>query len=1447
MAEEANAAPQPAGDGLDPVDDPADVATETPLLSVTVVTPHNKHVPLDAPLSTADSLISVRECLFGMPETCHFTSYDFVFLQKDPAGGSGPKGKGPKLVPLKSAGTEVNDYLEFAQVPGLENVEHVYLKMVPKRYTLRAVREHVWRLRKIVANPPVPQRPHPMFENGASTAQSNETAATGATAATAATTAQASATPASHDSATASTTADTNTSDTAAQDTAGAQEASSAATDVAAQPAEENSSGPTKPQQLVQHYLNFDRFHAQQVKAFKEVQAKFPNQAIPVPSKLTQLHDYFANGLLGPANDTSTGERHKYNQQRQSRKKGKGKSGKGRGDAGSSTNRCFRSICFSGFNPPPMQRQVLGDLCYLELCTTEGNTYVLTATPHGFFVNSSRDQDVFSPYPAHSPHKSNTLLELLSKVSPSFRSNWAAALEHAEATASQLTDDPAFLTLPWAPNIAANDVYTNSDEHSWLAAEPQSHTFDLNRSEEALSGLGAEKSSFGAIRDWNEEYQCCKELPIATPQDRIFRARALSKMMYEFRQAAQEGAIAVMQGKIAPINPHDEPRCYVFVLNNIFFSFAVDVRGIFGDCGGDRTAAAVAKRDLEGVRILNRLDIPGLHTLATVVIDYLGHRIVAQSIVPGILQGEQASSLEYGSVDRGRTLHFSKEMDDIMSQVADYLFIESSEIVANEEPLSSGADTIAPGGVDAAVQLEESKENKFRVKKGETVKFRGPVDSKGIIGSDARHYILDVLRLAPKDPNYAANPKATPDAQYTAVFRHELMVNYRQFSVQQQQLEVKKSVQAKGEGEADSPESESPKLKDAGDATKAAAEEEDTSQLDAAMKAAVASGLHIAKFDINMFTEHKHALTPEEVAGREAQIRQVADFLTSKVIPMFATSLLRGNGSVGDGESLVLAMHKAGINVRYLGAVANSVHSGGSTAPQEVSTALAAALAENGKFAVVIAEIEMVTRAVKGFAGEILRSDRDLLDAPAVFFAALLNSLVSRTAYSRGDFTSAGEEGNADSTSGHSGKRRDYTGNGNKNSGGKANRKKHSHHDKYGSLPHTPSPSEEVAYAQVARLQLDPANLWKQIRKRVQEKFDYTLRYIVQSEIDEATANSDKNIDADLSAHRVQLVRRVCQKCGFSLAARDDYRWDSAEPVRTEDVVRVFPVCKDSSPSSPFRDIQHYIESGQLMSQVGQLQQGYDFVHEALVQLYQICGASHLDTAVCYQTLGRILAQGGDKSSVLYQKRAVALFTKLRGRDHFETASALATLGIFQHKNGDTKGALESLRRSIYLVQLVSGPLSAQTGLYYQNMGVMYHEVGQSAMAIACFRESLRRTRARDATATATTMQLLAQSYFRAGEYAQAFELQKKAHKTVETLYGSDDERTKNAAKALEKLQNVAVAAKHFDRHKVHEATAQAVRDQQAFLHAAEKKKKNNSGGRSSGGGKKKKKKKKKR
>lgn len=49
-------------------------------------------------------------------------------------------------------------------------------------------------------------------------------------------------------------------------------------------------------------------------------------------------------------------------------------------------------------------------------------------------------------------------------------------------------------------------------------------------------------------------------------------------------------------------------------------------------------------------------DQEGLHTLGSVVVDYRGVRVVAQTIVPGILEKQQEQSVIYGSNDYGKTV-----------------------------------------------------------------------------------------------------------------------------------------------------------------------------------------------------------------------------------------------------------------------------------------------------------------------------------------------------------------------------------------------------------------------------------------------------------------------------------------------------------------------------------------------------------------------------------------------------------------------------------------------------------------------------------------------------------------------------------------------------------------------------------------------------------------------
>jgi protein TIF31 len=216
------------------------------------------------------------------------------------------------------------------------------------------------------------------------------------------------------------------------------------------------------------------------------------------------------------------------------------------------------SIRLSGFHPPPQARRLVGDLAYYEVTPPgEDTTIHVTAIPTGFYVNQSSSKNgvyEFGPSPAAEPCFSHELLDCLLQCSSSLRSAWEEALEASKERAgltAALNNDGPFASLfrvairgdlkgynnP-ATASSADGIDAILQCPSWLAPIPRSkaksedswnrnsvHTYNLARTEDELSnGFGIDIRS-GALRDWNEELQGAREMPVATLQERIERAR----------------------------------------------------------------------------------------------------------------------------------------------------------------------------------------------------------------------------------------------------------------------------------------------------------------------------------------------------------------------------------------------------------------------------------------------------------------------------------------------------------------------------------------------------------------------------------------------------------------------------------------------------------------------------------------------------------------------------------------------------------------------------------------------------------------------------------------------------------------------------------------------------------------------------------------------------------
>ncbi|RKP27935.1 clustered mitochondria-domain-containing protein, partial [Syncephalis pseudoplumigaleata] len=533
---------------------------------------------------------------------------------------------------------------------------------------------------------------------------------------------------------------------------------------------------------------------------------------------------------------------------------------------------CLRTLTLAGWNPVPHTRRLQGDLLYLTIVTLEEESLCVTASMDGFYVNCCTDTR-FDPAPSPRHKLHHSLVRLLQAVSPKF----AAGFDRLQAQIAK------------THMLAAVPITSAMPAHPWCV-EAVKPAFDAGRPADTYLNFGADAAD--SLRDWNDELQTSRELPRATMQDRVQRDRALNKVLADFSDAAVRGAVAVVNGNVPPINPMDPAEVHMYIHNNIFFSKGFDGRGTFEQLGGEMAAHAATGKDLEGVRILNQLDIEGLHTLGCVIVDYKGERVVAQSIVPGIFRRQDESSIVYGSIDGGTTIASDAEFHKLAGQLAKSLHY-------SEHQLKDGA--------------------------GEEHTLYTSLETKGLMGADGRRYLLDLYRLLPTDvlfqeeecseesaskhglPIYPHKLTLLRSELVDLVWEHRLRswINERVAKIQAEKAAKEKAAKE----EEDKKEDED--------------EDEDEDSL-ANMK------INVDDFAFNLspdaFTPaHDLIQASPDTEQKAENVREAAQLLRSHMIPSLVNDLTSYQVTPIDGAALTTVMHRRGINMRYLGRIATAL------------------------------------------------------------------------------------------------------------------------------------------------------------------------------------------------------------------------------------------------------------------------------------------------------------------------------------------------------------------------------------------------------------------------------------------------------------------------------------------------------------------------------------------
>ncbi|XP_018588156.1 clustered mitochondria protein homolog isoform X4 [Scleropages formosus] len=987
---------------------------------------------------------------------------------------------------------------------------------------------------------------------------------------------------------------------------------------------------------------------------------------------------------------------------------------------------CLKVLTMSGWNPPPGNRKMHGDLMYLYIVTVEERHVSITASTRGFYLNQSTTY-MFNPKPANPSFLSHSLVELLSQISPAFKRNFTA------------------LQKKRVQRHPFERIATPFQVYSWTAPQVD-HAMDCVRAEDAYtSRLGYEEHIPGQTRDWNEELQTTRELGRKNLPERLLRERAIFKVHSDFAAAATRGAMAVIDGNVMAINPGEETRMQMFIWNNIFFSLGFDVRDHYRELGGDSAAHAAPTNDLNGVRAYGAVDVEGLYTLGTVVVDYRGYRVTAQSIIPGILEREQEQSVIYGSIDFGKT------------------------VVSHPKYLELLEKTSRPLKVHRHAVLNE---------KDEPVELCSSVECKGIIGNDGRHYILDLLRTFPPDLNFLPVegeelPTECQQLGFPRQHRHRLaclrqelieaFVEHRYLvfmkmaamQLMQQKASKESGTSAAALSVAPPPQEDSvaasaaacdPAANTNGSAAPVLVEKqesqsplEDPKSREVVVNACKAVGsISNTSFDIRF---NPDIFSPgvrfsddntEDIKKQKQLLKDAGAFLVSCQIPSLVKDCLDHTALPMDGATLTEAFHQRGINVRYLGTVLEFIDK----APTRAQL--------DHVFRIGITEL--ITRCAKHIFKTYLQGVE--LSALSVAVSHFLNCFLS-------SFPDVVAHLPVDELASRRKNRRRR----NRVAGG----------------------GDNTAWAS-----LTPSDLWRNIVSEAQEYYHFTLQC---ESVDQAVER--------YGLQKITLLREISLKAGIQVLLKE-YNFDSRhKPSFTEeDILNIFPVVKHVNPKAS--DAFHFFQSGQAKVQQGFLKEGCELINEALNLFNNVYGAMHVEICACLRLLARLNYIMGDHPEALSnQQKAVLMSERVLGIEHPNTIQEYMHLALYCFANGQLSTALKLLYRARYLMLLVCGEDHPEMALLDSNIGLVLHGVMEYDLSLRFLENALlinSKYHGPRSLKVALSHHLVARVYESKAEFRSALQHEKEGYTIYKNQVGEAHEKTKESSEYLKYLTQQAVA-----------------------------------------------------
>ncbi|KAK9366675.1 clustered mitochondria-domain-containing protein [Lipomyces kononenkoae] len=988
---------------------------------------------------------------------------------------------------------------------------------------------------------------------------------------------------------------------------------------------------------------------------------------------------------------------------------------------------CVKSLGLSHWNPPPPNLRLRGHLLYLQVLTLEGAVHHITADISGFYTCNSSNQK-FDPSPRKGTGKAfygHSLLILLQELSPLFKD---------ELVAWQTTlgkRDPLTVYNPTNSLLAA----------PWLARPAPSPIPDISKSQEQLLVGGSD--NLDTVRDWNEDLQSTREMPRSTIQERILRERLLNKLYYDFTEAAAKGAVLIARDEVPALNPSEPRDAQIFLYNGIFFSYGADGIGTFAKEGGDPAARYAVGKDLAGVRFVSQLDVEGICPLCTVIVDYCGRRIVAQSPVPGIFRQREDGSnqIVYGGVDNRDVIANDKSFEPIFEKIADSLHLKRH-----------------------IVWDKDSKPTELVTS----------VETKGLEGTDGRKYILDLYRITPLDIEFLDKfgNAEVPYPHKMAVMRQEAVEEWW-----------------KGELRAWIAK-ETEKLKSEGKEAKIVYKTEKSSTEDEPpMNGATDPSPETEKTDENPepptetieISGFKYALNPDVFSGQvpvteedksayaedAAEVRKVSKYITATLIPNLLADLQSGSVSIPlDSAQLTKLLHKRGINMRYLGTLVAAVTESASDRLVSFKAILVQEIIVRASKHVINGILKRLPLSIIPYAvvhvfNSILGSN--LNPDPAIKINGQLVSLYADEADGPNfGFTnlSAADIHKLIAVEAVKGFR--YT-------------------------------LSEGWVQEIRAVQL-----FRELSMKL--GFQWRMKNYLFAE----PVADDVPGDGDVSKPTNGAPSAKTNGKSSGKHKKQNGHKTEGSPIApiapattfvVDDLLNIIPVIKDSAMKSQLAE--EAIEAGRISIMQGQKDIGVELLLESLALHEQVYGIVHPEVARAYSQLSMIYSGLDDKPAAAdFARKAVIIAERTIGLDSSETVLMYLNLALCEHANGNSYIALECIRHAFSIWRIITGDDHPDIVTTMNNAAVMLQSLQEYHDSRKWFEESLALCQSifGDRSINAATL------YF---QLAQALVLTQDSHGAVKKMrdaytiflneLGPEDKNTKESEVWLEQLTQSAV------------------------------------------------------